>query len=176
MFLFYVTSTSCTIVCKAPSHENKYYWSLYFLLIGKLIYHWVFKRKKKKKKNKYQAEEHAELFNSFHCIRIKVSPILFLLLVCEAGAERKKNSQKEKHRKVRLQLTLFIPFKFWQVSRAFLLLLKNYIPGSCRLADNLQELVAVSIQLVNSMGMSANKVQCFLKNKSEARQESGPHL
>lgn len=40
---------------------------------------------------------------------------------------------------------------------AFLLILKNYIPDSCRLADILQELAAVSIKLVNCMDMSANK-------------------
>jgi len=50
-----------------------------------------------------------------------------------------------------------MPFKFRQYQTTFLLLLKNYIPDSCRLAGILQELAAVSIQLVNYMGMSANQ-------------------
>lgn len=62
---------------------------MYFLLVWKLLNHHIFKKNPKLKKEK------AKLFNSFHCIRIKVSLILFTFDFCEAGAEGKCNLQKE---------------------------------------------------------------------------------
>lgn len=72
--------------------------------------------------------------------------------------ELKENRiHRKKHRKIRLQLKLEWNERCHQVSNSLSADTENYIPDSCRLADILQELAAVSIKLVNCMDMSANK-------------------